>query len=410
MLKRYWRHLLFFLFVAGFLISAPLVVLHTAGYRYHLGSGKIVQTGVLNVSSIPRGASIYVDGQLQKERTPAVIDNILPGSHLVRIEKSEYSSWEKTLEVRSRKSTFVSQVVLFLSQEAEFSPTVSDLTPLVHVPTGTLFYPKQLEVNNEQAWSSDGRFIQLQRQVMQTKTGQIILTLLPNERFEFDVNDKNRGYLFSENTVHVVQLETGEKTLFPLQAQAIESADAHHLIQNSADRSVLSQIDSNQIATIIAYLPLSTYRFITTPSPYLLLQDTKRDRLILVNPNERSEPILLNAEVKEWTWSLEEPRLLFTDGFDVEVYSPQSHTRETVTRFSQPIQGLHWYPEGNVAIFKTEGAIFAQELDRRGSINKTTLMTGLSGSGFWFEENGKWLVGLTSDNEKTKIFRKRLQR
>lgn len=320
MLARYWRPILFFLFVAGFLVTAPLVVLYTAGYRYHFESGKIVRTGVLNITSIPKGAAVFIDDQPQDEQTPAVISNIVPGSHLIRVEKSGYASWEKTLNIYSKQSTFASQIVLFSDEPPE-------------------------------------------------KVGAT---------------------------------EMKER---PVTSPSWKSLKLNFVVQNTNTHSVLSWIDANNIASIIAYLPLSNYQFESAPAPYLLLRDDVRGRIVLVDTQQFDQPIVLNTDAIKWDWSEEGDALLFTDGFDIEVYVPAFHTRETITRFSQLIQTLRWYPQGRVAVFVYGGDIFAQELDRRGESNKTTLVEGLSITDFWFENEGKWLVGVAKDGEG---FRKRL--
>jgi hypothetical protein len=322
MFTRYWRHILFFAFVAGFLITAPIVVLYTAGYRYHAGTGKIVQTGVLSIRSIPKGAMIYIDDVLQNDRTTAVIGNVLPGSHRIRVEKPDYSSWEKTLDVFSKQSTLVSQLVLFLDQPPEFSkPTQSPKPPAT-----------------KPAWET-----------LQTKK-------------------------FS--------------------------------VQNTPDRSIVSRMDENEVASIVAYLPLSAYQFEEAPSPYLMLLDKKRERVVLIDTQESTQPILLNTDATQWAWSSTGDSLLLSDGFDIEVYIPSIHAQETITRLSQPIVGLQWYPLGREVVFSYGGAIFAQELDRRGQSNKTMLVAGLIIRNFWFENDGEWLVGTTADG----MFRKKLQR
>ena len=116
--------------------------------------------------------------------------------------------------------------------------------------------------------------------------------------------------------------------------------------------------------------------------------------------------MLLNTDADQWSWSPSGDALLFSDGFDIEVYAPSLHAQETITRLSQPITGLRWYPLGRVAVFGYEGNLFAQELDRRGEPNKTTLVEGLGVLEFWFENEGEWIVGIAADGS----FRKRLQK
>jgi len=135
------RKLVFLLFFVCFFIAAPLVVLYTAGYRYNFGTGQIVQTGVLSVSSTPKGATILLDGDPLRASTPALLKNVLPGDHLVRVERDGYSSWEKTLTVQSRSTTFADDVVLFLEAEPSLVRETSlATTPRFNVKTGRAAY------------------------------------------------------------------------------------------------------------------------------------------------------------------------------------------------------------------------------------------------------------------------------
>lgn len=316
-----WRTIVFALFVIAFLVSAPAVVLYTAGYRYQLGANKIVKTGAFNITSIPRGASVFIDDKQQKEQTPAVIDHAMPGSHVVRVQKDGYSSWQKTLEIKSGENTFATNIVLFLEQESESSPESVIKKPENELETLTETHP-------------------------------------------------------------------------------------NYKIDNLSDRTILSSYDENGIASIIAYLPLGLYSFALSPKPYLLLFDNANKRIVLVDPNQTQDVILLNAPARQWDWAENSNALLFSDGFDATVYSPTSNKQETITRVSEPITELKWYPKGYVAVFALQDEINAIELDHRSNRNKTTLQKGSVADQFWFEDDGDWLVWTSGEQG----YKKRVQR
>ena len=52
------RTLIFWLFTVLFLITAPLVVMYTFGFRYNAATRQIVRTGVLSITTIPRNADM----------------------------------------------------------------------------------------------------------------------------------------------------------------------------------------------------------------------------------------------------------------------------------------------------------------------------------------------------------------
>ena len=107
---------LLFVFIAAFLITAPLVVLYTAGYRLNLENGHIVRTGLFSVTSIPKDANILVDGD-ERDSTPGFVKNLIPRDYRVLIQKDGYHDWTKTLPIYSHETTFVEDVTLFLDNE-----------------------------------------------------------------------------------------------------------------------------------------------------------------------------------------------------------------------------------------------------------------------------------------------------
>ena len=52
-----------------------------------IGGGDMIGLGNIRISSSPSGAAIYLDGEELKEKTPAVLNQISAGKHLVRLEK-----------------------------------------------------------------------------------------------------------------------------------------------------------------------------------------------------------------------------------------------------------------------------------------------------------------------------------
>jgi hypothetical protein len=64
-------------------------------------------TGSIAVSSIPSGASIYLDGSYQST-TPYTITNVQAGSHTVTLKLSGYQDWSTTVNVVARQTSPVS--------------------------------------------------------------------------------------------------------------------------------------------------------------------------------------------------------------------------------------------------------------------------------------------------------------
>jgi hypothetical protein len=96
-----------------FVVLAPLVVLYAQGYRLDAHEGRIVQTGVLVLTSEPSRASVSLNGEKQAEHTTSEINAIRTGTYTVTVAKDGFIPWEKELAVLPGRSTIADDIVLF---------------------------------------------------------------------------------------------------------------------------------------------------------------------------------------------------------------------------------------------------------------------------------------------------------
>lgn len=422
-----FRTTLFFLFLFAFLVSAPIVVLYTAGYRLDLTHGRIVHTAVLNLSSIPRHATVVIDGHPFADPTPAVIDTILPGEHLVSLTKDGYLPWETRLSFESRQARVVGPIVLFLDQDIALAESFMTIMVAPHTASNRFAYltqesswleawviqastgekkllmrlPFQAESAYQLLWSKDGTYLLLARKygavnelsLARVEDGTPIELSLKEtgvETFWWDVNSDDQLYVKTQSNLSRITLATNESTLLTSEAEQVMSYDHRQIaLTQTNDKAVLAY-QEDETASIITYLPLGEYVFVEAPSPLIALHETVRNRLVLVNPHEQEQPILLNEEADLWTWNRSGDVLLYSSGYDVQQYVRALHQTETLTRVSQPITGMYWYPEGNVVIYQSDGDTIALTLEGGKALSQTILAPGLSGV-FWIDQNGKEL-------------------
>lgn len=112
--KRMWYRVFLTLF---FIITVPILVLYSAGYR--LGDQIfLVKTGGMYVDVNTSGAKVYLDGELVREATifkrGFFIQNLKPGTYDVSVRKDEYSIWNKVVSVSPQK---VSEIYSFVIPE-----------------------------------------------------------------------------------------------------------------------------------------------------------------------------------------------------------------------------------------------------------------------------------------------------
>lgn len=94
------------------------IIFYARGYRPNIQDGTFTPTGILAVSSNPKAAKVYVNGELK-----GVTDlnlNLPPGSYKVQITKDGYTTWEQ--EVKLKGEIVTSLTGLLFPRNASLSP------------------------------------------------------------------------------------------------------------------------------------------------------------------------------------------------------------------------------------------------------------------------------------------------
>jgi hypothetical protein len=87
------------------------------------------ETGSISVSSIPSGASIYLDGNY-RGTTPKTIEKVEPGSYVITLKLSGYQDWFQTISIEAGEKTPITQT-LTLTTIPEHTQT---MTPIPYTP------------------------------------------------------------------------------------------------------------------------------------------------------------------------------------------------------------------------------------------------------------------------------------
>jgi len=91
--------------------------MYSQGYRFDVKKMRFLETGGIYIKTMPSDAIVTIDNDY-KNRTSGfskdvLIQNLLPENHNIKIEKENYYSWEKTLEVKEKKVTEAKYIILF---------------------------------------------------------------------------------------------------------------------------------------------------------------------------------------------------------------------------------------------------------------------------------------------------------
>ncbi len=125
------RRVLFYSSIAVFILLSIIVLVLALGYRYDFIKNKLVKTGSFRVK-INIGADVYMNDQLVGD-TSFLSDTfsknfLLPRTYSVRVEKTDYFSWQKNVEITAGVFTDFPSVVLLpkkLKEETVSSPSFS---------------------------------------------------------------------------------------------------------------------------------------------------------------------------------------------------------------------------------------------------------------------------------------------
>jgi len=107
------RVVLFYLSVLVFFITLPFILSFALGYKFNPKQLKFIKAGLIVLKSQPAGAAIYLEGKPVNSRTPATIDELLPGTYRVRLELDEHSPWTDEINVEAGKVSRFEKIILF---------------------------------------------------------------------------------------------------------------------------------------------------------------------------------------------------------------------------------------------------------------------------------------------------------
>ena len=416
------RGALFWTFITFFLVAAPISVLYTAGFRYNPKNGSLVRTGVISTSTNPRNAEILLDGIPTEKTTPFVLKRILPGEYQLAFQKEEFHPWSGTVDVQSGGTTNIHNVLLyrkeqphqeFLKLAVELAPNPNNELIAYTIKEGGweeiwLFNTEETEpqlihrvnkdLDTELTWSANGS--RLLAQDENTASVRLFLdngreislpaeTIKDAEEVYWHPNEDNLIYISTANELREFNFATQQTVLFDNTPLPEISIDGNQLtfIDNGTDIE-LYKVNTNK--ELLAVIPRATYQVLEYDAPFLLLQDTRKN-LVLLNI-ESTQPILLETTAHVYDWDQENDRLVFSDGIEVSTYTPSSHTTEFITRQSVFIESVAWHAEGERILVTTRNNISAIETHRVAEKRQTTnILQAQQIDTYWISQNEKTL-------------------
>lgn len=107
------RNVAFFFSLFLYLTLLPIILSYSLGYHIDFHKFLIYKTGILSLRSTPSGASIYINGKLHSDITPARIEELRPGTYSIEVKRDGLFPWQKDLTVRPNMVTRAENILLF---------------------------------------------------------------------------------------------------------------------------------------------------------------------------------------------------------------------------------------------------------------------------------------------------------
>jgi len=385
------RNGIFFVFLTFFVVGAPGIVLYTAGYRLNFTTWRVQRTGVIAITTLPRGASVHMNGEQLAEKTPYVAQRLTPGAYNVSLEKSGYHSWNQHVDVGSGSTTYITALL--------FSDTTPELLleenaiSVVADRSGRFIY-LLIEANHaRQVWRYD-TVTRLQRKIADNVGGIIAQIALNADESTIILTATD-----PEVPPTAINADTGT-FLSPADVESAMNALPEFSFFDNGSNVEMRRADTD---TLITLLPPSTYSVVFRNARIAIITDTReRAYLITLATQSVTQVDLATMHISE---STADNLLATSDGNEISVYNPQTGEHTFIARQSEPILSLAWHSSDRALIFSTASSITAIERDKYETRETTELVHATSIISVWPDTTGKSLTFFGTVNTITGIWK-----
>ena len=210
------RSFLYHICVAIFLIGLPMILSFALSYKFNPRTFKFTKAGLVSIKTQPQGASIYLNGKLLDDRTPATINELLPGSYNVKLELEEYYPWQSNTYVDAGKVTRLEKVILFPLRANVKQLNKEKITSFwVDKEKGKVYY---LDAEELAVFRSDLEGNDFE------ETGDLSGVSAAQKKWKVSP-DRKKILLFSQHQIAVVNLEQQNKPVDMQEAVILEYSD-----------------------------------------------------------------------------------------------------------------------------------------------------------------------------------------
>jgi hypothetical protein len=415
-MNRKLRRFIFIAFVVLFFVLSAVILPYAFGYQLNWSGMKLQRTGMFDIKTVPGGAVIYLNGQIQQSfigklsgqatpvTTPAKLANQTPGTYQIKLELDGYWPWTKQLTVRPNETTYLEDVYFFKKASPQLliesakvlavaqsndQKYVAALGPQAlyifswNKPEAITTIPLSLSAQVQLVWSPNDEKISVGNLIIDLKTKDIVdlkaFGQLPIKQVAWA--DKDLIYWQDRNGLSWLNLKSNEEGLALGNRIAINDfaiKDGHLYYATTEPKAYLNirKLENTQDQVKIKLSDNGLYNLTNTPDNDLIIKNIANNNAYLINPGVlwlKNYNTQLIGPLTAWRF-VDKGRLIYADTFELYDWNKQADSPKLLTRISYPILNIAWHKSNNYIIFATDHSLNTLELDDRDTHNITTLL------------------------------------
>lgn len=409
-----FRTIVYWVFVVTFICLTTFISLKASGYRLNIGwppkfNRLLQKTGMLIVATEPKGATISINGKLQRSlasffnfktedtiKTPAKIKSLAPGQYELKLEENGYWPFTKNIWIHEGESVYVDEITLLPKNQ---------ILKIGEVSTSSAMIVKI------------GRFV-IGARVYDAETSALVADF--SNILGADIKDSRLYgsdiYYINSNGLNYFNIKTKENVL--AYNNEISGSECLGFSKQGAYISMISRNLKDGNIFLRSYsiknfslqseqaLPAGgNYQLGEEEAPYLQIYDNKLKNLYLANPGLQSPIIAAISGVNSYSW-ISSSQLAYSNGLEIYRYDINSGKSQLLTRLGKEISGLAWHPKGYL-IYAAGGDI--NLLNYQNSANSLTLASFSKVYSISISADGKYLDVNASDGSQDGLYRLMLE-
>lgn len=425
------RRIFFFTMVIIFLIIGPSLFMYSQGYRFDIKKFQFVETGGLYIKTFPEEARLYINNEYINKTSfftrDILVQNLLPDSYEIKIEKDGYHIWEKSLEIESKKVTEAKYVILF-NKDNNFREIEENISNFYH-DGNQIFFINNL--NELFLYSSDKierildatqlpdnieemSFLSNENIIIRTSTGLYYLLDVENKKTKlirsFNIDSKNINnrnnkliYQFNNSIYEVDPKEDSPKLL------SRDRVDAFTVEQNSIialrENQIIKLYDLTRPEELLYsfedYKNNYNYQIVFIEKELFIIENNRNLYLLNKETNSFDKKIETTTDL-EYTSFFN--KILFYDENDLWLmplkryespFFKDAYSIINIGSFDKKIENIKWL-NGDYFIFTLDKELHISEIDNRDNLNVFSLNKNNT-SNLFFNGNNKKLFLLDND-------------